>query len=151
MVLMLKNLARYEHLAPVLLRLGVGLTFVFAGYGKATGNMDGLAQAFTGWGIPMPTVMAPFIAYLELLGGIALLLGLGTRLIGLLFTAEMFVAIIAARWSQVIKDGAFNFGQMRVEWLLLLGALTLACIGAGRLSLDAILGDKPAAPVNKSA
>lgn len=147
---MLTGLSRYEHLVPLCLRLGVGLTMFFAGYGKVTGNMANLVKAFAGWGIPMPEIMAPFVAYLELLGGIAVLLGLLTRLVGLLFVVNMAVAITAARWPEVVKGGGFNFGAMRVEVLLLLGSLALALAGAGPLSLDAAMLEKKRADLHRA-
>ncbi len=79
------GLAAYHQLAPVVLRLGIGLTFFFAGLGKVLGGVDNVARFFARLGIPLPGLMGPLIAYLELLGGLALLGGGLTRLVSLLF------------------------------------------------------------------
>ncbi len=71
---MFDRLDAYRSYVPLLLRLGVGLTFFFAGLGKVMGGTAGVAGFFGSLGIPAPALMGPFIAYLELLGGLALIL-----------------------------------------------------------------------------
>lgn len=145
------NLSRFEYLVPVLIRLGVGLTMFFAGYSKVTGNHAGLVKTFATWGIPLPGIMAPFITYVELLGGLAILLGVATRVAGLLIACDMAVAILAVRWALVVKGGHFDFSQMRTETLLLVGGLALAAAGAGVLSLDRIVSRGKRGAAEKAA
>jgi len=142
----LQRLSTYHPLVPLLLRLGVGLTFFFAGLGKVIGGVDGVAGFFGSLGIPLPGLMAPFITYLELLGGLALILGVLTRWFGLLFIGDMLVAILLAKVPAAgqAEHLAAAFGEIRVELLLLVASACLAIIGAGRLSVDAaLLGDRP--------
>lgn len=76
---MLRRLAGYESLAPLLLRIGIGLTFFLAGLGKVLGGTDRVGGFFGSLGVLLPSLMGPSIAYLELIGGLALILGLFTR------------------------------------------------------------------------
>lgn len=112
-------------------------TFAFAGYAKVSG-LAGTTNFFTSLHIPAPAVMAPVIGYLEFLGGIAILLGLFTRIAGVLLACDMVGAILLSRGPATLAKG-FDFAQMRTESLLLLGALALAAGGAGAVALDAVL------------
>lgn len=142
---MLRRLAGYESLAPLLLRIGIGLTFFLAGLGKVLGGIDRVAGFFGSLGIPLPGLMGPLIAYLELLGGLALMLGLLTRVFSLLFVATMLVAMLLVTLPAMFgaENVVLGFNDTRTEVLLLLGSAALALLGAGPISVDsALLGDR---------
>ena len=61
------------------------------GWGKLH-SLERVTNFFTSLGIPAPGVNAVFIATLEFVGGILFALGLGSRLIALLFVGDMMVA-----------------------------------------------------------
>ena len=86
-------------------------------------------------GVPFPGLTGPFIALLEFFGGIALVLGLLTRLIALGLVFDMLGAIVMVK----LKGG---FSGYELEFLLLGSSLALALIGAGRLSVDALLAGR---------
>ena len=141
-----RKLEAYQHVVPLLLRIGVGLTFLFAGLGKVLGGVGGVAGFFGSLGIPLPGLMAPVISYLELLGGLALLLGVLTRPISLLLMCDMLVAMLLVTlpaWFGAERGMIAGFSETRVEVLLFLACACLAITGAGVSSLDAVLfGDK---------
>jgi putative oxidoreductase len=130
-------------IVALLLRLGLGLTFLFAGLEKVLGGIDGVVVYFGDIGIPWPEALAPFVAYLELLGGVALLIGLLARPTGVLLAAEMVTAILVVRLPDALQQGslASGFGAVRLEVMLAVGAICVALLGAGRWSIDAVLGD----------
>lgn len=130
-----------SYLVPLLLRIGVGLTFFFAGLGKVLGGTAGVAGFFGSLGVPLPQLMAPFISYLELLGGLALLLGLLTRPVALLLAADMLVALllVAIPGAMGAPSIAEGWNNLRVELLLLVSSLTLALSGPGQISIDALI------------
>ena len=120
--------------ARIVLRIVVG--FLFAAHGWQKFNewtIAGTTAAFSDMGIPMAEVAAPVIATLELVGGIALILGLLTRPVAVLLTLDMLGALVLVHLSA----GVFvaNNGY---ELVLLLGAaaLALALVGPGRVSAD---------------
>ncbi len=142
-----RRLSQYYEYVPLLLRIGVGLIFFLAGLGKIMGGTDKVVGFFGSLGIPLPELMGPFIVYLELLGGLALIVGLFTRLFGALFIVNMLVSIIAAKWSGVMEAPNFaaGFGEIRLELLLMLSSAALVILGPGLLSVDAaLLGDRSA-------
>ena len=142
----MRKLSNFQNVVPLLLRLGVGSTFFFAGLGKVMGGTAGVAGFFGSLGIPLPGIMAPFISYLELLGGLALILGLFTRGFGLLLMCTMIVAILTAGLNGMAEAPSLPqaWNSIRTEIMLGIGALSLALLGPGRLSVDAaLLGDTP--------
>jgi putative oxidoreductase len=79
--------------SPFLLavRLYWGWQFVQTGWGKMH-NIGKIVAFFASLNIPFPSASAHFVAGLEFFGGILLILGLATRLTGLLLAGNMLVA-----------------------------------------------------------
>jgi len=83
-------------------------------------------------GIPLPSVAAVVVTAVEILGGLALVLGLGTRVAAALLAFEMLVAILTVR----LKMGFV--GGYEFELTLLAASLSLALLGAGPVSVRKI-------------
>jgi putative oxidoreductase len=130
-----------QSIVALLLRIGLGLTFLFAGLEKVLGGIGAVVAYFRDIGIPWPEGLAPFVAYLELVGGIGLLIGVVTRPIGVLLAAEMAVAILVVRLPAALDEPsvASGFAAIRLEMMLAIGAICLVLLGAGRWSIDAAL------------
>jgi putative oxidoreductase len=139
-----------QPLAALLTRLVIGWTFVGTGSGKWK-NFDHTVEFFRSIGIPAPSANAAFIATLELVGGICLILGLGTRIVAALLSCTMVVAILTADWADF--KGAFGGGQKDlldvtpVPFLLFL--LWLIAFGAGAISVDRWLANRKASGAGK--
>src|SRR5580765_31790 len=82
----------------LILRLMGGSVFFWEGILKFVYANQGIGR-FTKLGIAMPGATADFVAILEIVGGILLLAGLGTRLIAIPFVIEMLVAIAMTKIS----------------------------------------------------
>ncbi len=95
-----------DFLGPLALRLYLAPIFIAAGLTKLSG-MDGFASWLGnpdwGLGLPAPTLLAYLAAYTELIGGIALLIGVAVRWFSIPLMITMLVAIFAVHWD----DGWF--------------------------------------------
>jgi putative oxidoreductase len=124
------NLNRFSPYAAVVLRLAVGTVFLHHGWWKlhnfaaVTGMVDGI-------GFPFAPVFAAIVTGVETLGAVCVILGVLTRIWGLLMAVEMVVAILALLLPQ---------GQTpELEGMLLAGALALVALGDGPLSIGVTL------------
>lgn len=136
----LRILTAFSFLAPLMTRLVFGHAFYLTGRGKWM-NFDNTVNFFSQLGIPFPDANAAFIASLEMIGGLLLVVGLGTRLVSGLLAATMVVALLTADRQGFLEAlGSDLTGITPVVYLLALVWLVL--YGAGRLSLDTILGRK---------
>src|ERR1700756_3283806 len=79
----------------LLVRLYWGWQFAQSGWGRLH-NLDHATEFFASLNIPMPHANAVFISCLELVGGIMLAIGLGSRLFGFLLACDMSVAYLTA-------------------------------------------------------
>ena len=127
--------ARFAKWGMLPLRIVVGLVFLMHGAQKLfVFGLDGTADIMGKLGLPLPLLCAAIVIAVELLGGLAILLGVFARLAGALLSFEMVVAIIVAR----MHGGFFAPYGYEFELTLLGACLTFALNGPGRMSLDEI-------------
>ena len=125
--------------ALAVLRVVLGVTFILHGGQKLfVYGFDGVAGAFGQMGIPAAEIVGPFVALVEFFGGIAIVLGLLTRLAALGIGATMVVAILAVH----LKQGFFNPGGIEFPLALLASAVALVLTGAGAYSADAAIAKR---------
>ncbi|MGI3783865.1 MAG: DoxX family protein [Janthinobacterium lividum] len=131
-------------LGLLVLRLGLAAMMLAHGYQKFVlqGSFSFTANqaAFAQMGVPLPQVAGVLIIILELAGGVAMVFGLFTVLVGICYTAAMAAAV----WYVHLAHGFFVADNgYELAGLTGVVALVLAISGAGRISLDrAIFGAK---------
>ncbi len=126
----------------LLIRLYWGWQFAQSGWGKITG-LGHVTQYFTTLHVPLPAFTALAISLLELVGGILLALGLGSRLIAFLLAMDMLVAFLLAdsdALTFVFSDpGKFYAAD---PFTFLFASVLIAVLGAGAMSLDYLLAGR---------
>ncbi|GAA3324292.1 MULTISPECIES: DoxX family protein [Paeniglutamicibacter] len=129
--------------AQTILRVVIGFLFAAHGWQKYFQfTLDGTTAAFGQMGIPAAGLVAPVVATLEIVGGIALILGVLTRIFAVLLTANMLGAIFLVH----ISAGVFvEAGGYELVLALAAGAAAIALLGAGRISVDRFIPGRIAA------
>jgi putative oxidoreductase len=124
-------------LAPLLTRLVMGQAFYFTGHGKLQ-NLDRTVSFFTDLGIPFPALNAGFVSTIEYVGGICLILGLGTRIFSFLLSGSMVVALLTADKQTFIDKFPADITDV-TPFVYLLFLVWLVLSGPGPISLDRFL------------
>ncbi|MET3919438.1 DoxX family protein [Arthrobacter sp. UYEF20] len=123
--------------ARTILRIVVG--FLFAAHGWQKFNeftIAGTQASFAQMGVPAAQVAAPVIATLELVGGVALILGVLTRVFAVVLAVDMLGALFLVH----APAGVFaTNGGYELVLLLAAAALAVALVGAGKVSVDKVL------------
>src|SRR6266850_5264259 len=138
--------------APIPLRLIVGYGFMEHGIAKLSRGPDAFATILHALGVPAPHLMAWLTILVELLGGLAVLLGAFVALASLPMAALLLVAIFTVHlpygFSSIkliaVTPAGAQFGPPGYEcdllYLACLAALVL--IGSGPFSVDGLLSRK---------
>ncbi|MBB2911535.1 putative oxidoreductase [Streptosporangium becharense] len=122
--------------ALLIARIALGVIFFVHGWQKFT--TMGLAQTaafFESVGIPLAGVAAPVVATLEVVGGVALILGAALPVFGPLLAITMLGAIVFVHGAN-----GFSADKGGYEFVLALaaGALAIAFSGGGALAVDSL-------------
>ncbi|WP_144672374.1 DoxX family protein [Arthrobacter sp. U41] len=123
--------------ARTILRIVTG--FLFAAHGWQKFNeftIAGTQAAFAQMGVPAANVAAPVIATLELIGGVALIVGVLTRVFAALLAANMLGALFLVHAPAGIFAAT---GGYELVLILAAAAVALAFVGAGKVSVDKAL------------
>jgi putative oxidoreductase len=135
--------------APIPLRFIVGFGFIEHGYSKVLHGPESFAAILAGIGVPAPELMSWATILVELVGGLAVLLGAFVPLVSLPMAAVLLVATFTVHlpngFSSIkllaVTAAGAQFGQPGYEtdllYLACLAALVLG--GSGPLAIDDLL------------
>lgn len=128
-------LRRYDA-ALVIMRLALGTVFIAHGAQKLLiQTIPGVTSFFAQGGVPYPDIVAPLVTGVELFGGIALVLGLLTRLAAFALMVDMIAALILVH----LPNGFFLPNGFEFVLTLAAASFSFVVAGAGAYSLDAWL------------
>jgi len=129
----MKFLNGVQPLALLVLRVSLGIIFVYHGYPKLVHANATMGEFFVMHGLPR--YLVPVAGILEGFGALLLVLGLFTRPVALLLAIEMGVAI----WK--VHSGHGYMAVKEYEFPLAVGAacFALATTGAGLISMDHLI------------
>jgi putative oxidoreductase len=132
--------------APLPLRLIVGYGFIVHGYAKLARGPDAFAAVLHTLGVPAPHLLAWLTTLVELIGGVAVLIGayvplaalpMAVVLLTALFTVHLPYGFFSVKLVEVTAGGT-KFGPVGYEHVLLYlaGLAALVLGGAGAFSID---------------
>lgn len=114
----------------MILRVVLGITFLVHGIDKFQTGLSNIAGWFESIGIM--GFLGYVVAFIELIGGIALIIGLGTRVVSALIAIVMLGAIFSTKLS----IGFIAAGGYELDLALLAMAIALLISGSRLLALD---------------
>ena len=146
-------LATTAPAATILVRLMVGGVFLAEGIQKFVYADELGVGRFAKIGIPSPEIMGPFVGVVEIVCGSLVLLGLLSRLAALPLLINISVAILSTKVPILLGHGYWMFTlpklsrygfwsmvhEARTDCSMWLGLVFLLLVGAGSLSLDALI------------
>lgn len=132
--MLLQSLNKYSDSGLLLLRIGLGVMFIYHGYPKLAGGPEkwervGLAMSFLGISF-FPVFWGFMAAISEFFGGLFLILGFLTRPASIFLMLTMIVASV----MHLGKGDGLQVASHAIEAGIVF--LSLIFIGAGRYSLD---------------
>jgi len=140
------------HWAPIPLRLIVGYGFMEHGFAKLARGLDAFPAILRALGVPAPHLMGWLTISVEILGGLAVLLGALVPLASMPMAAVLLVAMITVHLPhgfssiklQAVTAAGAQFGPPGFEtdllYLACLAALVLG--GSGPLAIGGLLAQR---------
>jgi putative oxidoreductase len=117
-------------------RILLAVIFLLSGFGKLTA-IAGTAGYFGSLGLPLPTVTAIVVGLIELLGGLAILVGFQTRTVAWVLAVFTIATGLVAHMNWADQMQMINFLK---NLAITGGFIVLASSGAGAYSIDAKRG-----------
>ena len=127
----------FENVLNLLGRIAIAALFLPAGLNKLLG-VEGTTGYFASLGLPAVAILIWVVIAIEVLGGVALILGYRTRLVAIALAVFTLLASIAghAFWAAP-ADAAFIAQLLFFKNIAVIGGLlVLASSGAGSISID---------------
>jgi putative oxidoreductase len=124
----------YSAWGLTFLRIVVGAVFLRHGLLKLS-DFNGAVGLFEAMHMPLPFFSAVVVTLVEVLGGVALLLGFFTRLAAALVALDMLVAVLVV----YLKPTFFQKGGIELPITLLAASVALAALGGGAALLDSFI------------
>lgn len=125
-----------QQLGIAILRIVTGVVFTAHGAQKLfVYGLAGVSGAFAKMGVPMPGMTAPVVSLVEFFAGIALIIGLLTRLAALGLAFDMLGAILVVH----LAGGFFMPAGYEYALTMLASMICLMLAGPGSLSVDSTL------------
>lgn len=132
------------NLATLFLRIGIGGFLIFHGIRKSKNRFEGTINWFNSLGFPFNVgggkLSAYSAAFIEIIGGLLLLVGFFTPYVAVIIVGQMLVATYVAIFkeksafiSQTGQPGIYGY---ELDFLYVLAALALVFLGGGAFSFD---------------
>lgn len=126
-----------SNLAALIGRLLIALMFILAGIGKI-GGLAGVAGFIGSKGLPLPQLLAVGTIVLEIVAGLALLVGFKTRWAAAALAAFTVLATLLFHnyWAMPAEQQQVQQLMFMKNLAIVGGLLMITVLGAGGLSVD---------------
>lgn len=134
---MLRFAERGVEEAPITLRIGIGVLFIYTGITKLL-DIQGTAQFLDQLGFTPAVFWTMILLFIELAGGLLVLSGFLTRFTSIALGLVLIIAILTFNLRNLSTTALIT--DMFKNIALLGGLITLFFSGPGRLSIDRWMG-----------
>jgi putative oxidoreductase len=132
-----RALATGTPYAPVVMRLILGAYLFWRGYTKFnSATIDGVEAFFTAEGVPLAGIAAPAVAVAEIVVGLALILGIGTRIAALVQILILVGALIFVKFTPAGEPAEHLIARSEIDFVYIAGLLGVMLLGPGQYSVD---------------
>jgi len=138
----------YQRFAPLLLRLVIGYGSMAHGWVKLSRGPAGFERLLVYTHTPFAHLLSWIVPFVEVLGGLAILIGLFLRAAAVPLIITMLTAMFTVQmrygFSSVNTTGLTSSGPLfgppgfEINLLYIAGLLSLMITGAGALSIDSL-------------
>ena len=142
----------YRHPALSLLRLAVGFAFMAHGWAKLNRGVVGFEKLLNVLHVPLAHINSYLVPIIELLGGLAVLIGAFTAIAAIPLLLTMLVAMLtihlklgysAVKTIGLTADGpVFGPPGYEINLIYITALIVLAFVGPGTLSIDGLFYSK---------
>lgn len=122
-----------DSLGKLVLRLTVGGLLLMHGVHKLLDGIDPIKHMLAAHGLPDALGYGVYLG--EVVGPILVILGLFSRVGGLLIVADLIVAVVLARMADLLVITSAGSHALETEVFFLFGGVAVILLGAGSLSL----------------
>lgn len=132
--------------SPLCLRIVIGIGFMVHGWAKISRGTAGFEKLLSILGVPLPHINSLIVPYVELLGGLAILLGIRVVIVAVPLVIVMLTAMLTIQvhfgFSSVNTIGLTAKGPIfgppgyEINLMYMAGLVSLALTGAGPFSID---------------
>lgn len=124
-----------DDIGKLLLRLTLGVLMLFHGVGKVLhpAALDFIGGKLTALGLPMELAFAVYLG--ELLGPMLIIVGLFSRIGGLLIAINMAFAIVLVQMPHLLQIGKTGGWQVELEAFYLMCGLVVLLSGSGKFAV----------------
>jgi putative oxidoreductase len=137
----LQPLAQFAGFAPLILRVMAGIIMTVHGWQRLQGGPANFgSQALANLGVPLPVFMGYVVTFVELIGGILLIIGLLSRFAALILAIEMVFTTLLVKINVGFIGSQGSGAGAEFDLILLAAFLTILLVGPGRLSVDELVG-----------
>jgi len=120
-----------EDFGKLLLRVSIGGLMLFHGVAKLIGGIPAVTEMVTSAGLPAALAYGVYVG--EVIAPLLIIVGLLTRISGLVFAVNMAMAILLGHPGQILQLGEHGEWAIELQLLYLLGALAISLLGPGKL------------------
>jgi len=123
-----------QHIGILLLRVSIASTMLIYGISKLVYGIDFISGLIAQYGLP------PFLSYGvyvgEIMAPILIIMGYRTKLAGLVFAINCFVATLMVQLPNLFKLNEFGGWEIGPLFIYTLFGIALFLIGAGKYSVS---------------